>query len=78
MAVFTGRFISIFIHQTKQHTGIARGQHLRQRKTRSTNRGILQLILVHTTYNHQLQSVQLELDDRIRIIVRYGYILVPH
>ena len=78
MAVFTGRFISIFIHQTKQHTGIARGQHLRQRKARSTNCGILQLILVHTTYNHELQSVQLEFDDRIRIIVRYGYILVPH
>ena len=50
------------------HIGIARGQHLRQRKARSTNCGILQLILVH----------KLEFDDRIRIIVRYGYILVPH
>lgn len=73
------RKIHICIRKSVQHhTNKTGRQNLRDRKTRSTNRGVLHLILVHATNRDQSLNLQLELDVGIRIVVGNGLVLVPH
>lgn len=78
MAVFTGRFTSALTHQVKSNTDKTGSEDLRNGKTRSTNRRILHLILVHASNHPQPSNVQLELNRRIGIVVGDRLVLVPH